>query len=179
MRQNERPEHAPLLALHWKTSWNGERKFRGNRMTLTPQRLLVGFIAAALSVLVFHQGMILILKLTGMLPPTATPWSIAGNQIGVPLIINQMFWGGLWGALFAALWEQIPGPNPLAKGVLAGVVGPTILGGWILVPLIKGGVMFAGLDPRRMLISVLINALAFGLGFGFFFPMLRQRVAVA
>ena len=27
---------------------------------------------------------------------------------GVPTIVNQMFWGGLWGLLFAAIVDMLP-----------------------------------------------------------------------
>jgi hypothetical protein len=31
---------------------------------------------------------------------------------GVPTIVNQMFWGGMWGLLFAAVADTLP-PWPL------------------------------------------------------------------
>ena len=47
----------------------------------TPQRIAIGFIAAVLSVLVFHQGMILLMRETGLfgISPTTLVWNIRPN----------------------------------------------------------------------------------------------------
>ena len=67
------------------------------------KRLIIGFIAAALSVVIFHQGMILVLREIGMLPATARVWNLAPNPWGVPVLLNLCFWGGLYGVAFGAL----------------------------------------------------------------------------
>jgi len=80
--------------------------------------VIVGFIAGALSVLIFHQfGFWLATELGfgrsriyNMQP--VPPW-------GVPTIVSLAFWGGLWGILAAFLVPRLP-------GALAGVLG------WIL-----------------------------------------------
>ena len=65
-------------------------------------RAILGFVAAAIAVLTFHQGMWALLHLLnlpgmGMPPPypiaPVPPW-------GVPRIVDLAFWGGLYGILF-------------------------------------------------------------------------------
>jgi hypothetical protein len=142
-------------------------------LDLSPRSLILGFIAAAIAVVIFHQGMILVLKLTNLLP-TATPWNFRSfGPLGVPTLVNQMFWGGLWGVAFAALFRMIPGGSSLIKGLIWGLLGPALLGNWVLVPLFKGGALFAGFDVQRMVITVLIGA-AFGIGLGLIYGLARR-----
>lgn len=141
---------------------------------LSPKALLVGFISAAIAVVIFHQGMFLILNVLGMLP--ARPWNLAPvGPLGVPALVNQMFWGGLWGMLFSQVWPYLPGKEFWLKGVVFGLLGPMLLGNWILIPLIKGGPYFAGLVPMRMLIGALIQ-ISFGFGLGLIYEQLRKRI---
>ncbi len=141
-------------------------------MGLTPQRILTGFLAGALSVLVFHQGMILLLNLLSLIP--ATPWSMRPiPPFGVPAILNSMFWGGLWGIGFVAVADRIPGGDYRLRGVIYGLIGPFLLGNGLLVPLIKGGQLLWGGQPMRMLIGALI-ASAFGLGLALLVPVVAR-----
>jgi hypothetical protein len=56
--------------------------------------LLLGFIAAALAVVTAHQLITLILTQIGLIK--GSPWSFAAvPPLGLPQIINGMFWGGL------------------------------------------------------------------------------------
>lgn len=137
------------------------------------KRLVFGFVAGALAVVVFHQGMVLALHLLGQIPNF--PWSMrAIAPWGVPAIINQMFWGGLWGAAFAIFGAMIPISSDLARGALYGLVGPWLLGNGILVPLFKGGSFLWGFNPQNMWRGALIGA-AFGLGLAVFMRMFRGR----
>jgi hypothetical protein len=126
------------------------------------KRLIFGFIAGALSVLVFHQSMVLLLHLLGQIPNF--PWSTRPiAPFGVPAIVNQMFWGGLWGVGFAAIAHRIPLRSDLARGAGYGLAGPWLLGNGILVPAFKGGTFLFGLNPMNMWRGALIG-LAFGVG---------------
>ena len=80
--------------------------------TLTPKALFVGILAGALAVPVFHQAPVLLLHLAGQIP--TFPWSMRPvPPLNVPTLLNQMFWGGMWGILFAAAAEAIPfSPGP-------------------------------------------------------------------
>ncbi len=140
---------------------------------MNAKKAVFGFVAGALAVLVFHQLMVLVLHLMGYIPNF--PWSLRPiAPFGVPAIINQMFWGGLWGVGFAFLASRIPLASDVAKGTLYGVLGPWLLGNGILVPLFKGGPYLFGLMPMRMIIGALIGA-AFGAGVGLLWSALKGR----
>lgn len=137
--------------------------------------LALGFLAGALAIVVFHQLTIFVLTQVGLIQgeiysmrPVA-PW-------GVPRIFNQMFWGGLWGAVFAAVADRFPRQWPLIlTGLVFGLLGPTLVA-WFVVPPIKGLPIAVGWAPSRMLVSALIQV-AFGIGAVFFFYYLRSWIA--
>lgn len=134
--------------------------------------LATGFIAAALAVLVFHQGTIFVLWLLGLTPNF--PWSFRANPWGVPALINSMFWGGMWGLVYAAFRDRWPRPDWLG-GIVFGILCSTVLGGWIVVALIKGNPLFAGFVPLRMVIGATIGGM-FGLGTALIWPHVAKRV---
>jgi hypothetical protein len=144
-------------------------------MQLTGRRALLGFIAGALAVLVFHQGMVLILHLMKQTPNF--PWSTAtlrGGPIPVPVIVNQMFWGGAWGIGFAALGHLIPVAHNILRGVVYGLLGPALLGNGLIMPFFRKTAYLWGFDPTRILISCLIAG-AFGAGVVLFYRLLGSR----
>lgn len=143
-------------------------------MDLKGRTLLYGFIAGALSVLLFHQGMVLILYLLKQTPNF--PWNLGGRvqPFGVPVLVNQMFWGGLWGVGFAAIGHLIPVAVTAVRGAIYGLLGPFLLGGGFLVPLAKGGPMFWMWPAPRWIVGGLIGA-SFGAGVALILNLLRRR----
>jgi len=136
------------------------------------RRLAFGFIAGAAAVLTFHQGMVLLLHLLGQIPNF--PWSMRPiAPFGVPAIVNQMFWGGLWGMLFAVVAPRSPLSNDIASGAVFGLLGPWLLGNGVLVPLFKGGAYLFGLNPQNMWRGALIGT-AFGIGIAVFMRLLSR-----
>jgi hypothetical protein len=146
-------------------------------------RMVLGFIAAALSVLIVHEGIIQLLHTAGYIPgrgwamkPAIAPW-------GVPRLVNNVFWGGLWGVLFALLYQWIPGGMAWLKGLIFGLF-IVVVSNWLLLPLIKGQmfgypnqVLFGGWNPTRMWIVALIVG-GFGLGLGIIYGLIaRERDA--
>ena len=143
--------------------------------SLSPKLLAAGFLAGAIAVPLFHQGMVLILHLAGQVPNF--PWSTRPvPPWGVPTLLNQMFWAGLWGLLFAAVAEALPGRALWLKGIIFGLLGPWLIGNGLLVPLLKGGPLLFGFAPARMIVGALIGA-AFGLGLALIYGLLRPRLA--
>src|SRR5258708_38847449 len=88
--------------------------------------LLVGFIASAVSVLVFHQGALAMLHSLGLTQSAAyslkavAPW-------GVPQVRSLAGWGGVWGVLLAAALHRRDGPALRAAPLIFGVLGPTLV----------------------------------------------------
>jgi len=147
-------------------------------------RLLIGFVAAAVAVLLVHQPIIAALAAAKVIPAVAfnmEPFKTAPAAIaqafsavgfnGFPTLFNLMFWGGLWGVLYGAVLAPLPQAAWL-KGLLLGAI-VVVAGNWLLVPLIKGGVLFGGFDPKRMAITALINV-PFGIATGLIYGALRR-----
>jgi len=144
--------------------------------------VMLGFVAAAISVLIVHENIIFLLNATGFIPshgwsmtPAIPPW-------GVPRLINNVFWGGLWGVLFALTFDRIPGGMAWLKGLIFGLF-IVVVSNWTLLPLIKGKVfglpnqvLFGGWNPTRMWIVAVIGG-GFGLGLGIIYDFLRRRMA--
>jgi hypothetical protein len=144
-------------------------------MNLNGRALLLGFVAGSLSVVFFHQSMVLILHLLKFTPNF--PWNMGtfrGGPIPIPVIVNQMFWGGLWGIGFAALAGLIPIANNVLRGVVFGLLGPALLGNGLIVPFFRKTAYLWGFDPTRIVISALI-ASAFGAGIAILYGLLSKR----
>ena len=123
--------------------------------------LITGLLAGAISVLVFHQGAIAVLNLVQsahhpLYSTTAThPWGIA--QIG-----SQVFWGALWGVVFAAFFMGLWGGALLVAGTLFGAFALSAVA-WFVVDPIKGQGIAAGALPLAMAAAFVANA-AWGFG---------------
>jgi hypothetical protein len=125
--------------------------------------VIVGFLAGAVSVLLFHQAaaaLLHVLELTPRAPfsmqPTA-PW-------GVPQLWSIAFWGAIWGAVLAATLARLDGARLIVASLVFGAVFPTLVAWFVVAPL-KGQPMAAGFAPMAMLIGPIVNG-AWGLGTG-------------
>jgi hypothetical protein len=141
-------------------------------MPSTRMRAFLGFIAGAIAVLTFHQGMIAALHALSpdwvrFMPYRTTPVP----PFGVPVLVSNCFWGGLWGAGFGVLQPRFTLPTWLC-GLLLGCVA--VLAGWFIVAPVKGQPVAGGWVPLNMLRSVLINGF-WGLGVGLILPLLMPR----
>jgi hypothetical protein len=140
-------------------------------MTLT-RWLIAGFLAGAVSVLLFHQGMVALLHLIDAIP--RPPYSTAPTQPwGVPQIWSTAFWGGVWGIALAAALRRMDGARLIMAAVVFGVVLPTLVAWFIVAPL-KGQPMASGFVPGRMLIGPIVNG-AWGVGVGFGLALFGRR----
>ena len=139
--------------------------------------LALGFLAGAIAVLTFHQGAIALLTASG---------AINGNlyslrpvaPFGVPQIASNAFWGGVWGAAFAALApRERRGAAYWLTGIALGALALPMVGWFVVAPL-KGQPLAAGWNGTRMSLSMLING-AWGLGVAVLYRMLQRRPADA
>jgi hypothetical protein len=128
-----------------------------------PRRLLVGFVAGAVSVLLFHQGALGLLHTLGLTP--RAPYSFAETYpLGIPQVWSLAFWGGIWGVLLAASLSMLHGAGLVIVSTLYGMVFPTLVAWFIVAPL-KGQPPAADLVPMAMAIGLIVNA-AWGFGTG-------------
>jgi hypothetical protein len=147
-------------------------------------RIVLGFIAAAVSVLVVHQTIVYLLGLSGL--TRGVPWNLQPLKYGpfpwLPILANNVFWGGLWGVVFALIYDWLPGGWSWLKGLIFGVL-VVIFSNWIFLPLIRQYVfnyprqpLFAGFDgsnPMVLLPGFLILT-GFGLGLGIIYGLIAR-----
>jgi hypothetical protein len=153
-------------------------------------RIIIGFIAGMLAVLIIHQPLILLMGNLGLLPPTAKAYNMAAlpnapvvianalkgfGLAGWPVLFNNLFWGGLLGTLFGLISGKLPGGMMIIKGLIFGLL-VLVFSNWLLVPLLKSTPIFAGFVPLRMAVGAAISA-GFGIGVGLFYGLLRRREA--
>ena len=121
--------------------------------------LLSGFIAGALSVVIFHQGSVFLLHYIGNDIPAvvavfgkaAAPFNMAPTKpLGVPAIASQCFWGGVWGVVLAFILSRRLFPA-LAFGAIFGALALTVVA-LTLVPYLKGLPGWNGNIPWRGLL---------------------------
>jgi len=133
--------------------------------------IVIGFVAGAIGVLVFHQGVILAMYLMGLLP--AGPYSMkATAPLGVPQVLSSAFWGGLWGIVLVWLMTTVRAADRLWAALLFGGVLPTLVGILVVTPL-KGGDPVARLQFAMLLRGFIING-AWGLGAALTYRMARR-----
>jgi len=139
-------------------------------------RAALGFLAAVLSVLTFHQGMWALLWAAGLLPRAPYPMTPTG-PLGVPVIVNLCFWGGIYGLAYGVVLPRLPRAPAWLLGLGLGLLAALV--GWFVVAPLKGLPAASGWNGLAMLRSVLING-SWGIGTGLILAaLLGRRSAVA
>lgn len=135
--------------------------------------LLLGFLAGAISVPIFHQLTVLALYSAGLVPNA--PWSFRPTgPYAVPTILNQAFWGGMWGLVFGAIILARPRMSAIIVGLIVGLLG-SALANLTWIPLLRGQPMPI-YDLNRWWRPALIGGV-WGLGMGIIYAGLRGRIA--
>lgn len=145
--------------------------------SLSAATLVTGFIAGVIAVPVFHQLLLGLLHLAGIVP--IAPFNLAPTKpFGVPSIVSISFWGGVWGVVFVltvARWFS--GIGYWIASAIIGGVALTLVAAFIVWPL-----KFGSLPPNLgglFVIGFLLNA-AWGIGWAVFRAVIdRLRLAAA
>jgi hypothetical protein len=134
--------------------------------------IVAGFIAGALSVLVFHQLGFYFAAELGFGRPNlynmrpVPPW-------GVPTIVSQAFWGGLWGSVGAFIVTRLPGILGGALGWILFAITLVLAVNWFVVPPIKGGPIGGGWRLPGVAVVPIVYAL-WGFGMWVFYGLARK-----
>lgn len=99
------------------------------------KNILLGFIAGAIATVTVHEAINWVLLQNGLFP--RVPWSMQPSyMVGIPQIGSDMFWGGVWGSVFALILGDAPSGSLTLRGALLGIIGPALVGVFTLVPLL-------------------------------------------
>jgi hypothetical protein len=110
--------------------------------------LVVGFVAGAASVLLFHQGAFALLHALDL--TARTPYSMQPTSPwGIPQIWSISFWGGVWGVVLAAALARLERGPLVVAALVFGAILPTLVAWFVVAPL-KGQPMAGGLVPMAM-----------------------------
>ena len=120
---------------------------------------VAGFVAGVLGVLVFHQW-----GLYSMRP--VPPW-------GIPTIVSQAFWGGLWGILAAFVVARLPGFLNGALGWILFAITLVLAVNWFVVLPIKGAPIGGGWRLPGVAVVPIVYAL-WGFGMWVFYGLVRR-----
>ena len=141
-----------------------------------PSSKLVGlaFVAGFLAVPLFHQPMLALLRAVGV--TVAMPYVTRPvPPLGVPQIVSQAFWGGVWGIVFALVAPRFPrGTGYWTSAVLFGALALSLVAWFIVAPL-KGLPVAGGGHPGAIATALLVNG-AWGFGTALLFLLFRKVV---
>lgn len=144
---------------------------QGAGAQLSAATLVMAFIAGVLAVPVFHQILLLLLHLAGIVP--FSPFDMKPTKpFGVPSVISISFWGGVWGVIFVlTLPRWFTGVTYWIAAIVAGGVALTLVFMFVVWPL-----KFGGLPPNMIglfIIGFVLNA-AWGIGWALFLALFER-----
>ena len=137
--------------------------------------LVMAFIAGVVAVPVFHQILLGLMYMAGIVPFAPFDWSPT-KPFGVPSVVSISFWGGVWGVVFALTVRRwFSGVAYWIASAVIGGVALTLVFMFVVWPIKIGG-----LPPDMVglfIIGFLLNA-AWGIGWALFLLLLgRMRGA--
>ena len=141
-----------------------------------PFNLIWGFVAGFLATLIFHQIAVAVLWQAGLAP--GAPYQMAPRPpFGVPAVFSLAFYGGLWGALFAAIDRYFPHDwRYWLTALIGGAIFPSLVALLVVVP-IKGGAIGAGWNPKIWAFALIVNGI-WGVGTGIILHGLRRVTSI-
>ena len=125
----------------------------------------VGFLSGAISVLIFHQGVVTVFHALELTSRQAYNLQ-ATAPFGIPQVWSLAFWGGVWGVLLAVILARLETARLLVAATLFGAVLPT-LAAWFVVAPLKGQPLGGGFASTAVALALVANGLwGFGTGLG-------------
>ena len=144
----------------------------GAREPVSTLKLVLGFIAGFVAVLLFHQPVVAILAEMGVIKGGVYSMT-ATAPLGVPQVISLSFWGGVWGIVYALVEHRFPrGGMYWLYALLFGAIFPTLVA-WFIVSPIKHNPVAGGWQAARMLAGFLANG-AWGFGTGLLLWLMQR-----
>ena len=135
-------------------------------MSTISTRLFLGFLAGALSHLIFQGAFGSALYAANLLP--SLPWSFMPvPPLGVPMSVNLAFWAGLWGVGYALLEPRLTALFGWWLGGLVYGLAPLAVFWFVVLPL-KGLGIGGGFQPAMVPIHIGFHE-AFGIGVAILF----------
>ena len=137
--------------------------------------ILIAFVAGFVSVLIFHQPMLIILKAIAIAPDKLTPYAMSPTTpFGVPRVFSLAFWGGIWGLVLAILLTKVRGIGYWLSGFILGALGPSLVNWFVVLPL-KGEPVGGGWAFPGVITALIINGV-WGLGTVLLFRLLGRNL---
>jgi hypothetical protein len=141
-------------------------------------RIACGFVVGFIAVSLFHQPVWGLFYATGMSPVAPYPLQPI-PPFGVPRLLSQAFWGGMWGLVLASLIWRRDGAAYWLIAAAFGLVALTLTGLYV-VPLLKGlpPGSFRTMDEAPWMIQMLrpLPNLAWGLGTALLLRLLKLAI---
>lgn len=137
--------------------------------------ILLGFIAGAIATVTVHEIISAIFHNPAIWTGWPRPsWNMdPAEMTGLPQIVSDMFWGGLWGSLFGLILGTRPQGSMTLRGALLGIVGPAVIGVFLAVPFFTGRFpVFFGGDSSKI-IPVLCILAGFGAATAWLYGMFQ------
>src|SRR6266478_2018790 len=129
------------------------------------------FIAGFVSTLAFHQGVLALLHLAGVV--SRAPYDLGRvPPLGIPAVISLAFWGGVWGAAIWPLLKNVAGAAYWVQALVIGAIGPSAVALFIVYPL-KGMPVEGNWDLKLLGAALLLNG-AWGLGMALLMRLLHH-----
>lgn len=139
--------------------------------------VVLGFIAGAIATLTVYETLSWLFNTPSLWTGwPRTSWSkepveVLGLGFTIPKLFSAMFWGGVFGAVTGLILGARPTGALALRGLVFGLVGPAVIGHFMLSPVISGGEAFYGGNFERIvpaLVSSMILGAATAWLYGFF-----------